>query len=271
MKSLIISQDFITNLITSPTKNHIQKNVINNVTSLRNKLTKNQTKLTTNPTPNFSTNFTPIKNLILSFFFGMILLIGNSCKKINQDNFSSGFTSHQNINNFIQNFNIKKFNDQFGQNLKLDFKNSTPVELVYLGLPENYIQTPIWDENSKKYGTMYSLKINDSNYSSLVMSQNNFNLKNGNGVISFTGLGINNSVEFFLENNKIKNVVNAEQGSTNIKSNSISANTSNCTTLCYKKAKDACDADPDCKFLCDNLPSCSGSIAVACFMHCMFK
>ena len=60
----------------------------------------------------------------------------------------------------------------------MDFKNSTPVELVYLGLPEKYIQTPIWDENSKKYGTMYSLKINDSNYSSLVMSQNNFNLKN---------------------------------------------------------------------------------------------
>ena len=271
MKNFIISQDFITNLITSPTKNQIPKNVINNVTSLANKLTTNRTNLTTNLAPNFPTKFTKIKTLILSLFFGMLLLLSYSCKKINQDNFSSGFTSHQNINNFIQNFNIKKFNDQFGQNLTLDFKNSTPVELVYLGLPEKYIQTPIWDENSKKYGTMYSLKINDSNYSSLVMSQNNFNLKNGNGVISFTGLGINNSVEFFLENNKIKNVVNAEQGSTNIKSNSISANTSNCTTLCYKKAKDACDADPDCKFLCDNLPSCSGSIAVACFMHCMFK
>ena len=93
--------------------------------------------LNTNLTTNIPTNFTPIKTLILSLFFGMLLLTAYSCKKINQDNFSSGFTSHQNINNFIQKFNIKKFNDQFGQNLTLDFKNSTPVELVYLGLPES--------------------------------------------------------------------------------------------------------------------------------------
>lgn len=45
-----------------------------------------------------------------------------------------------------------------------------------------------------------------------------------------------------------------------------------CTTKCYKFAKDACDADPECKFLCDlvnvALSSCNVSIAVACGIHC---
>lgn len=48
---------------------------------------------------------------------------------------------------------------------------------------------------------------------------------------------------------------------------------SGCLEKCYKAAKDACDADPDCKFLCDMLDvfACSAtvSIAAACAIYCI--
>jgi hypothetical protein len=192
-----------------------------------------------------------------------------SCKKINNDNFNVDPA----ISSFIQKFNIAKFNTQFGQNIKLDFKNSKQAELSYLGLPEKYILTPILYNDGKTYGTMYSLKINDTSYTSLVVDQNGYDLKNGNGKISYIGVGIDNTVVFSIKNYKISDLSDVSYQTNNkIKSNSNTANASNnCTSSCYKRAKDACDSDPDCKILCDNIPSCSGSITVACFMHCMFK
>ena len=42
-----------------------------------------------------------------------------------------------------------------------------------------------------------------------------------------------------------------------------------CTTNCYKIAKDACDSDPQCKMECDLIPSCATSIAIACAGYCL--
>lgn len=207
-----------------------------------------------------------IFKLLISLVLSIISFL--SCKKINNDNFKSDPI----ITSYVQNFNVIKFNEQFGQNIKLDFKNSKQTELLYLGVPEKYILTSILNNEGKIYGTLYSLKINDTSYSSLVVALNDYNLNNGNGTVSYIGVGVNNTVVFLIKNYKIANVYNStSQTNDKIKSKSIVSNGSNCTTSCYKKAKDACDSDPDCKFLCDNIPSCNGSIAVSCFMHCMFR
>jgi hypothetical protein len=45
-----------------------------------------------------------------------------------------------------------------------------------------------------------------------------------------------------------------------------------CTTRCFKLAKDACGSDPQCNFLCEiaDLPlGCTISVAVACGIYCM--
>jgi hypothetical protein len=209
-----------------------------------------------------------MKNSKLLSLVVVIFIAILSCKKNSNDN----FITDPAIASFVQKFSLTKFNVQFGQNIKLDFKNSRQAELLYLGVPEKYILTPILFNDGKIYGTMYSLKNNDTSYSSLVVDQKDYNFKNGNGTISYIGVGINNTVAFEIKNYKISDLNDSNtQKNGDIKSNSIITFGSNCTTSCYKKAKDACDSDPDCKFLCDNIPSCNGSITVACFMHCMFK
>jgi hypothetical protein len=209
-----------------------------------------------------------MKKLKLLSLVVVIFITTLSCKKNNNDN----FITDPIIASFVQKFDVSKFNVQFGDNIKLDFKNSKQAELLYLGIPEKYILTPILFNDGKIYGTMYSLKNNDTSYSSLVVDQKDYNFKNGNGTVSYIGVGINNTVAFEIKNYKISDLNDSNtQKNGDIKSNSITTFGSNCTTSCYKKAKDACDSDPDCKFLCDNIPSCNGSITVACFMHCMFK
>ena len=43
-----------------------------------------------------------------------------------------------------------------------------------------------------------------------------------------------------------------------------------CTTDCYKTAKDACDGNGECKFLCDMLGNiCVVEIFVACGVNCI--
>ena len=191
-----------------------------------------------------------------------------SCKKNNNDNFINDPT----ITSFVQNFNVSKFNVQFGENIKLDFKNAKQAELLYLGIPEKYILTPVLYNDGKILGTMYSLKINDTSYTSLVVDQKDYNFKNGNGTVSYIGVGIDNTVAFSIKNYKISDLNDSiSQKNDKVKSNSIKTFSVKCTTICYKQAKDACDSDPECKFLCDNIPSCNGSISVACFMHCMFQ
>ncbi len=209
-----------------------------------------------------------MKNLKLLSLVVLIFITTLSCKKNNNDNFITDPT----IASFVQNFDISKFNVQFGKNVKLDFKNSRQAELLYLGIPEKYILTPILFNDGKILGTMYSLKINDTSYSSLVVDQKDYNFKNGNGTVSYIGVGINNTVSFSIKNYKISDLNDTNsQKNDQVKSNSITTFGVKCTTSCYKQAKDACDSDPECKFLCDNIPSCNGSISVACFMHCMFK
>ena len=50
---------------------------------------------------------------------------------------------------------------------------------------------------------------------------------------------------------------------------------SNCTAKCYAAAKEDCDADPECKILCDLIDMATGcmaslSIATACAIYCNF-
>lgn len=49
----------------------------------------------------------------------------------------------------------------------------------------------------------------------------------------------------------------------------------NCTAKCYAAAKEACDADPECRILCDLIDMATGcmaslSIATACAIYCNF-
>ena len=209
-----------------------------------------------------------MKKLKLLSLVVVIFITILSCKKNNNDNFINDPT----ITSFVQNFNVSKFNVQFGENIKLDFKNAKQAELLYLGIPEKYILTPVLYNDGKILGTMYSLKINDTSYTSLVVDQKDYNFKNGNGTVSYIGVGIDNTVAFSIKNYKISDLNDSiSQKNDKVKSNSIKTFSVKCTTICYKQAKDACDSDPECKFLCDNIPSCNGSISVACFMHCMFQ
>lgn len=48
---------------------------------------------------------------------------------------------------------------------------------------------------------------------------------------------------------------------------------SGCTAKCYAAAREACDADPECKILCDLIDAVSGclstlSIAAVCAIYC---
>jgi hypothetical protein len=209
-----------------------------------------------------------MKKLKLLSLVVVIFITTLSCKKNNNDN----FITDPIIASFVQKFDVSKFNVQFGDNIKLDFKNSKQTEFLYLGIPEKYILTPVLYNDGKILGTMYSLKINDTSYTSLVLDQKDYNFKNGNGTVSYIGVGIDNTVAFSIKNYKISDLNDSiSQKNDKVKSNSIKTFSVKCTTICYKQAKDACDSDPECKFLCDHIPSCNGSITVACFMHCMFK
>ena len=209
-----------------------------------------------------------MKKLKLLSLVVVIFITTLSCKKNNNDN----FITDPIITSFVQKFDVSKFNVQFGDDIKLDFKNAKQAELLYLGIPEKYILTPVLYNDGKILGTMYSLKINDTSYTSLVVDQKDYNFKNGNGTVSYIGVGIDNTVAFSIKNYKISDLNDSiSQKNDKVKSNSIKTFSVKCTTICYKQAKDACDSDPECKFLCDNIPSCNGSISVACFMHCMFQ
>ena len=209
-----------------------------------------------------------MKKLKLLSLVVVIFITTLSCKKNNNDN----FITDPIIASFVQKFDVSKFNVQFGDNIKLDFKNAKQAELLYLGIPEKYILTPVLYNDGKILGTMYSLKINDTSYTSLVVDQKDYNFKNGNGTVSYIGVGIDNTVAFSIKNYKISDLNDSNsQKNDKVKYNSIKTFSVKCTTICYKQAKDACDSDPECKFLCDNIPSCNGSISVACFMHCMFQ
>jgi hypothetical protein len=115
--------------------------------------------------------------------------------------------------------------------------------------------------------------ISDTSFNSLVIDLRDFNFNNGTGDIKYVSLNKAQTVLFAFNKYKIYN----HQESTVISEAIISSNSlashgeSSCTSSCYKKAKDACDADGDCKILCDLLPSCNSSIVVSCFLHCSFR
>jgi len=137
-----------------------------------------------------------MKKLKLLSLVVVIFITTLSCKKNNNDN----FITDPIIASFVQKFDVSKFNVQFGDNIKLDFKNSKQTELLYLGIPEKYILTPVLYNDGKILGTMYSLKINDTSYTSLVLDQKDYNFKNGNGTVSYIGVGIDNTVAVSIKN-----------------------------------------------------------------------
>ena len=177
-----------------------------------------------------------MKKLKLLSLVVVIFITTLSCKKNNNDN----FITDPIIASFVQKFDVSKFNVQFGDNIKLDFKNSKQAELLYLGIPEKYILTPVLYNDGKILGTMYSLKINDTSYTSLVLDQKDYNFKNGNGTVSYIGVGIDNTVAFSIKNYKISDLNDSiSQKNDKVKSNSIKTFSVKCTTICYKQAKDA--------------------------------
>jgi len=202
-----------------------------------------------------------------TILFTIVLILFSCNKKTNDEtNGSLSFYAEKY-------FKLNLFTAQFGNEIKPDFKKSTELDLLYESVPEKYIVTPVTYANGVLYGKLYTLKFNDTIFRSIVVKINEYDIESGKGIISYIGVGTDNAINFEINNHKITNFTELlTQTDGTIKSNSTGINsTSSCTGGCYKQAKDACDADPDCKILCDNLPSCSGSIAVACFMHCIFK
>ncbi len=61
-----------------------------------------------------------MKKLKLLSLVVVIFITTLSCKKNNNDN----FITDPIITSFVQKFDVSKFNVQFGDNIKLDFKNS---------------------------------------------------------------------------------------------------------------------------------------------------
>jgi hypothetical protein len=176
------------------------------------------------------------------------------------------------IQSLVENFKIIDFNKQFGSGISLDFSKSIIVEILYLGKPEKYIVTPLFYNNGKQYGSMYSLKNYNSSFRSLIVNTSLYNINNGYGKIDYIGVGIDKAVSFVIEKYKISTMTSLGGSNSQIKHNSVESNLApSCTGTCYKTAKDACDNDPDCKLLCDLLPTCNGTIAASCFLHCFFE
>jgi hypothetical protein len=142
---------------------------------------------------------------------------------------------------------------------------------MYLGIPEKYIVTPVLYNNGKTFGNMFSLKNTDATFKSLIVNSSNYNKENGAGTIAYQGFGISKHVSFVIEKFKIANMLDTNDTFGQVKSNSTQVNLGpSCTGSCYKTAKDACDNNPDCKMLCDVLPTCNTTIAASCFLHCFF-
>lgn len=170
-------------------------------------------------------------------------------------------------------FNYNDFKKQVGDSVVIDFLNTKKDTFLYLGIPEVYYVTPLISSNHKNFGKMFT-KINaDSSISSLIAKTDSYNRLRGEGEITYMGVGVENYVVFKFSKSKIVSFAELSfVTSSKIKNNSLDENeSSSCTGTCYKQAKDACDADPDCKMLCDNLKTCNGTIVVACLLHCLFK
>lgn len=175
------------------------------------------------------------------------------------------------IQSLSAHFNKVNFNKQFGNDVVVDFSKSVEIEIMYLGIPEKYIVTPVLHNKGKVFGNMFSLKNTDVTFKSLIVNTSNYNKDNGNGTIAYQGVGISKSVTFVIEKFKIENMINADDAIGQVKSNSTQVNADpSCTGSCYKTAKDACDNNPDCKMLCDVLPTCNATLAASCFLHCFF-
>ncbi len=207
------------------------------------------------------TNFT---QLLVLFLFSISFNFCSSKQEI-------PLLSNNNIQILSSNFNKFSFNRQFGNDVFVDFQKSVEIEILYLGIPEKYIITPVLQNNGKVFGNMYSLKNIDSTFKSLIVKTSNYDNRKGAGTISYLGVGINKSVSFVIEKFKIETMINSENEVGQVKGNSIQAEIApSCTGSCYKTAKDACDNNPDCKMLCDVLPTCNASLAASCFLHCFF-
>lgn len=202
--------------------------------------------------------------LLISF---LILIFFNFCSSKQE----MPLLTNNNIQSLSSHFNKVSFNRQFGNDVFIDFPKSVEIEILYLGVPEKYIVTPVFNNNGNLFGNMYSLKNNDSTFRSLIVNTSKYDNDKGYGTISYLGVGINKSVSFVIEKFKIETMIDPENEFGQVKSNSIQDEMApSCTGSCYKTAKDACDNNPDCKMLCDVLPTCSASIAASCFLHCFF-
>jgi len=205
--------------------------------------------------------------------FAVVLMIVYACNKSGQE----AIPQNPLIASVIKQFNATEFNNQFGVNLNPDFSKSTIQNIKYNGSSEQFVVTPIIDNTKKIVGKIYTQKLNE-NFHSLFIYTNDYNYDTGNGSLSYMGVGIDNSTSLIMKDYKISDIkrVTIQKNSNSLQSLSIKPIVqmleppSSCIGSCYKKAKDACDADPDCKILCDNLPTCNASIVAACAWHCIF-
>lgn len=206
---------------------------------------------------------------VFYLIFAFVFVGQFSCNK----NIHEHISTDPLVSLFVNNFDGLSFARQFGSDVVVNIGQSKKVVFLYQGIPEEYIVTPISDVNKNELGKIYSLKKHDSTFNSIVINTLKFDKKNGIGEISYYSVGIPRAIKFLINQHKLVSYEEVEIVSGfKIKASSTKSQAeSSCTGTCYKRAKDACDADADCKLLCDILPSCNGSIAVACFLHCMFR
>ena len=208
-----------------------------------------------------------MKKIFLRVLIFSIFIIANSCEKPSQKKFEID----PQVGFFISQFDISDFRKQFGNDLIIQLGNAKTQVFYYMGIPETYIVTPVVDLKNSEVGKFYSLIDKSKHFKSVFVKTSSYNFKNGDGEISYFGFGVTNKVVFQIRKTKIIKIEETLPEIT-VKSNTVGSNAeSSCTGKCYKQAKDACDADPDCKLACDLLASCVGSMAVACFIHCLLK
>jgi hypothetical protein len=175
------------------------------------------------------------------------------------------------IKEFVDQFNEDAFKDHFGHTAIIKLNESKSEVFYYMGIPEVYIITSVRDSLNNELGKIYSLKNQGNSFTSAYVITKNYNKNSGNGEISYHSIDFSVNVSFNLRGSKIIDIQEKNLNS-NFKANSERLNPEpSCTGSCYKKAKDACDADPDCKLACDLMANCVGSMAIACFIHCLLK
>lgn len=218
------------------------------------------------------------KNYLIGVVTFFIVGLGVfSCQKENsiKQDLDSELNSFLSSNEFYQlkkNFNIKADYLDF-EYLRKESYPEANVNVFYLPIRKKgrtLGKLAIFSkEKGRKYRTLFEDLSNINNMGGIITiytSKKQF-------VVDFDVKSVNNNLQASINN--------VNDFSTFLRRSELHANSEfptsddgwwSCTTNCYKIAKDACDDDASCKFICDLLglgSYCTISISTACSIYCL--